>query len=411
MHHTTAYQAMTCRSSGDAGHLPASGPQAVFADAAEVAARLGPDRPLFCFAPAVLANTVETFIASFPGDVSYAVKANPDERVIAIMAEAGLTLFDVASTAEMALVRRLVPGAHLNYHNPIKSDAEIASAYRDFGVRRFSVDHGRELAKVARIAAGDRDVEIAVRFRLATNQGALQDFSSKFGAPPEEAQVLLAEAAALGFRPVLTFHPGSQCINPEAYGEHIAVAAEIARGADVEIATLNVGGGFPAGYTAMAVPPLTAYCATIADMVAEAFGGQAPHLECEPGRALVADAVSLLARVKLVKPDTREVYLNDGVYGALMEFSQCPRLLPPMRVLGHDGSTRAGAMCGFTVYGPTCDPIDRLPGLIELPEDICENDHVEFGLIGAYGAASATRFNGYGDIATVTVERTLTAAG
>jgi ornithine decarboxylase len=73
-----------------------------------------------------------------------------------------------------------------------------------------------------------RATEIAVRFRLAANGDSAHDFSSKFGATPEEAVELLRQVVAAGFIPVLTFHPGSQCLKPAAYARHIAEAARIA---------------------------------------------------------------------------------------------------------------------------------------------------------------------------------------
>jgi ornithine decarboxylase len=142
----------------------------------------------------------------------------------------------------------------------------------------------------------------------------------------------------------------------------------------------------------------------IATSANEAFGPERPKLECEPGRGLVASAMSLLTRVKLVKPARQEVYINDGIYGALMEVNQMACLLPRYRVI-RNGAAVAGVTEAFTVYGPTCDPIDRFPVALELPRDIAEDDYIEFDTLGAYGAATATRFNGYGSRDTVLVRR------
>ena len=209
---------------------------------------------------------------------------------------------------------------------------------------------------------------------------------------------------AANFAPVLTFHPGSQCLKPSAYARHIAEAARIAEAAGVGLAALNVGGGFPARYLASDVPPLEDYFRAIALSADAAFGPERPALECEPGRGLVAPAISLLTRVKLVKPARREVYINDGVYGALMEVNQMPCLLPRYRVI-RDGVTVTGETAAFVLYGPTCDPIDRFPVALELPVDIAEDDYIEFDTLGAYGAATATRFNGYHSRETVPVRR------
>jgi ornithine decarboxylase len=120
-----------------------------------------------------------------------------------------------------------------------------------------------------------------------------------------------------------------------------------------------------------------------------------PALECEPGRALCAGSVSLLTKVKLVRRQTGDVFLNDGLYGGLMEVCQAPSLMPFYRVI-RDGRVVETAAAEYTVYGPTCDPLDVLPGKLRLPADIREDDVIEFGGVGAYGTATATRFNGYG---------------
>jgi ornithine decarboxylase len=152
------------------------------------------------------------------------------------------------------------------------------------------------------------------------------------------------------------------------------------------------------------VPPLEDFFRVFAAASDAAFAADRPNLECEPGRGLVAPAISLLTRVKLVKHDRQEVYINDGIYGALMEVNQMPCLLPRYRVI-RDGATLSGPTAAFTLYGPTCDPIDRLPMDLELPVDIAEDDYIEFDSLGAYGAATATCFNGYQSRETILVRR------
>lgn len=376
----------------------------MFDDAADVAARLAPEAPTFCYSAEVVRGRVCAFLSGFPGTISYAVKANSDPDVLLTIAASGIDTFDVASVEEMALVRSLVPQAVVHYHNPVKSRSEIAKAYRLYGCQRFAADDAGEIAKIAAVIGEPAGIEIAVRFRLTTTGDAAHDFSSKFGATAQEAAGLLRQVVAAGFVPVLTFHPGSQCLRPAAYARHIAEAARIAATAAVTLAALNVGGGFPARYHAGEVAPLEDFFRVIAASAAEAFGAERPHLECEPGRGLVAPAMSLLTRVKLVKQARREVYINDGIYGALMEVSQVPCLLPRYRVI-RDSATLAGETAAFVLYGPTCDPIDRLPLALELPLDIAEDDYIEFDALGAYGAATATRFNGYDRRETVPVRR------
>ena len=343
---------------------------------------------LFC-APPVLQDSARTFLDGFPGLVSYAVKANPDPLVLSRFAAAGITTFDVASPREMEIARAAVPGAVLHYNNPVRSPDEIAAA-QAHGVASWAVDSTGELDKLA--CALPPGTEVSVRLKLPV-AGAAYDFGSKFGAGPDMAARLLAGVAAAGLTPALTFHPGTQCDAPRAWADYIAESAAVARRAGVRLARLNVGGGFPARRSSSA-PDLAAIFARIAAATRAAFGPQAPALVCEPGRALVAEGMTLAARVKALRDDAA-LFLNDGIYGALAEL---PVMGVPDRIEARapDGTRRQGPPRPRTVFGPTCDSLDRLPGTVALPADLAEGDYLLFHGLGAYSSAIATPFNGYG---------------
>ena len=129
-----------------------------------------------------------------------------------------------------------------------------------------------------------------------------------------------------------------------------------------------------------------------------------PALECEPGRGLVASCMSLLTRVKLVCTDGDDIFINDGVYGGLMEYMQAPELKPPFRVI-RDGKVIEGPAKSFKVFGPTCDPLDVLPHRLDILATLREDDYIEFGSLGAYGLATMTNFNGYGGNEIVAVDQ------
>ena len=380
-----------------------------FVDAADVAAKLSPDTPVHCFSPTVLKAKLAEFRDGFPGEVSYAVKANDGAHVLEALAANGLAVFDVASLEEMAAVRAAAPHAHLHYHNPIKSRNEIATAAERFGCVRFAADDVQEIDKIIAVGGETRRLEIAIRFKLPKHSASAHDFSTKFGALPEQATQLLRYVAARGAQPMLTFHGGSQCSDPAIWAKHIHAAAGIARAAGVRLVALNVGGGFPSRYVGLNAPDLSVYFEVIEKAAIEAFGADfVPVLECEPGRGLIAGSTSVLARVKLVKAGSREVYLNDGIYGSLMEVYQVPVIQPFSQALRGNGPIE-GPAHSCTVYGPTCDPLDRLPNRIELPVALAEGDYVEFGPLGAYGTATSTRFNGYPPAEIIEVERVLVA--
>ncbi|WP_353471326.1 type III PLP-dependent enzyme [Salipiger sp. H15] len=353
-----------------------------------------PDEPVFFFHPARLMQVARDFLAGFPGLVTYAVKANPAPEMIRTLHAAGISAFDVASPAEMELVRAHAPGAALHYHNPVRSAEEVAAGLRA-GCVSWSVDRPAELAKLAGLPRG---TEIAVRLKLPV-PGAAYDFGAKFGATPEQAAALLRQVVAMGFTPSLTFHPGTQCTRPEPWARYIVEAAAVARSAGVTLHRLNVGGGFPAHRDA-ARPDLQGIFDTIREATQGAFD-EAPLLVCEPGRALAAEALTLATRVKGVHDEA--VFLNDGVYGGLAEW----RDIAPMdrvRAVGRQGGALTGETLRRVVFGPTCDSIDRLPETLPLPSDLQEGDFLLFAGMGAYSRALVTGFNGYGVRKVVEIE-------
>lgn len=382
---------------------------AKFADAAAVAGALTPDDPLFCFSPAALKAEAHVFLSRFPGLVTYAVKSNPTPQVIHTLAEAGIEAWDVASVQEMELVRDNASHARFHYHNPVKSRREIERAYHDFACRRFAADCIEEVEKIHAVVQGDGAVEIAIRLVLPRDRSSssAHDFSTKFGAPEHVAAELLKRVKALGYLALLTFHPGSQTKDPQVYVRHIEAAARITRLADMTIPKLNVGGGFPANYLFSTAPEPTVYFRIITSAVQKFFGSALPLLECEPGRGLVAECMSLLTRVKLVCTDGDDIFINDGVYGGLMELMQVPELAPPFRVI-RDGRVVTGPTKSYKVFGPTCDPLDVLPARLDLVADLRDGDFIEFGTLGAYGVSTRTRFNGYGLHDVLTVDEVFT---
>jgi ornithine decarboxylase len=361
-----------------------------------------PENPVLFFAPSVAQAMARRFLAGFPGLVTYAVKSNPSEEMIENLLAAGVQGFDCASPFEIALIRRLAPDAAIHYHNPVRARREIQFAL-DHKVTVYSLDSHSELDKLLAmvpVQIGGQRVELAVRFKLPV-QGAAYNFGAKFGATSEVAAALLRRVAQAGYIPSLTFHGGTQCNDPQVWAAYIAEAAVIARSAGVKIARLNVGGGFPNHRDTAQAPDYSAIFTAIGDAARAAFGGDLPALVCEPGRALCGDAYTLVARVKAVRDDAH-VFLNDGIYGAMFEFSQIG-IIDRIEVLSADLTRRSAPPRGRVTFGPTCDSVDRLPGEVPFPADITEGDFVLVHGMGSYSTVTNSRFNGFGELGMVTV--------
>ena len=355
-----------------------------------LAAALRPVQPVTLIRPHAARRAARFFIEKFPGTAMYAVKANPSPDLLKVLWDSGVTHYDVASIAEVRLVSATLPEATLCFMHPVKAEEAIEEAYFTHGVRTFSLDTMDELGKILRATKGAADLNLCVRLRVSSDHSKLS-LASKFGAEPGETRELLFAARQAADALGICFHVGSQAMTPAAYSE----AMERVRAAIVEAAVtvdiVDVGGGFPSSYPGMEPPPLEAYFAVIHNAFESLPISYSAELWCEPGRALCAEYASVLVRVEKRRGD--ELYINDGAYGALFDAAHVGWRFPVKLVREEASETREMA---FSFYGPTCDDLDHMAGPFMLPADIAAGDYIEIGMLGAYGCAMRTGFNGFG---------------
>ncbi|WP_084580544.1 type III PLP-dependent enzyme [Sphingomonas azotifigens] len=361
-------------------------------------AKLRPVQPVTLVRPHAASRAARFFAEKFPGRSMYAVKANPSPDLIQILWESGITHFDVASIAEVRLVAGVAPQATLCFMHPVKAEEAIAEAYFEYGVRVFSLDSMEELDKIVRATKGATDLTLCVRLRVSSDHSKLS-LASKFGVGPGESKDLLIAVRQVADALGICFHVGSQAMSPEAYANAMERARAAIVEAGVTVDVVDVGGGFPSSYPGMEPPPLERYFATIHRAFESLPISYSAELWAEPGRALCAEYSSLIVRVERRRGD--ELYINDGAYGALFDAAHIGWRFP-VRLLREPDSNAKDM--GFSFYGPTCDDMDRMAGPFELPADIQAGDYIEIGMLGAYGAAMRTGFNGFTAGDTVIVD-------
>ncbi len=353
--------------------------------------------PLFVVDHDVLRRNFAQFKKHLPRvQAYYAVKANPDPAIVRTLYEAGAS-FDVASMPEFLIVHENIESLppkerqdfiwdKIIYANPIKANETLVELdpYKPL----VTYDNLEEIGKVRKFAP---HAGLVLRLRVP-NTGAMVELSSKFGADPGEAVDLIVAAHDAGLVVEgLSFHVGSQTTNFENYVQALNLTAGVFREAKLrgfhKLNILDIGGGFPAPYDRNVRP-----FRELARLLNSEFKRLFPkdvEILAEPGRFLVATAATLVVKVigKAVRDGKPSYYVDDGVYHTFsgILFDHCQYHLKAFQ----KGPTQ---IC--SVFGPTCDALDTISLVEELPE-LKLGDLLFSENIGAYSHASSTSFNGF----------------
>lgn len=349
--------------------------------------RSGYSRPLLVLDLEIVRQKYRRFREAMPRVTPhYAVKANPDERILRALDQEGCN-FEVASIAELDLLLGLsIEPDRIYYSNPVKSRAFIRYA-AEKGLRWFAFDSADELIKISEIVP---DAKLYLRFDTP-NIGSDWPLAGKFGAKQRDIEGILdvaveREADVCG----LTFHVGSQCRNVENWRHAIGLSKKIfdmMKDKGLRAEMLNIGGGYPVRLTRPI--PSVEY---IGEVVSEALNDISGDISicAEPGRFMVSDAAYFVCQVigTQTKGDERWLYLDAGVFGGLMECTQGIQY-----EIGAD--RKDSALVPWFVAGPSCDSVDMLPREQMLPADTQEGDFIFFPKAGAYTTVYANEFNGF----------------
>jgi diaminopimelate decarboxylase len=366
--------------------------------------------PLHVYSSAAIRSRLQGLQATLAGLdalVCYAVKANSNQAILRLMAEAGAGA-DIVSGGELwRCLRAGIPAERIVFSGVGKRREEIEQAL-DAGIARFNIESYAELELLQEVAAGRRsfarasvrvnpDVDARTHAKISTGKA-----ENKFGVSMAEARSWFRSATR---RPNvrmdgLHMHIGSQLLQLEPIRQGLARLAEFWRELVAEghgIASIDVGGGlgvrYREGEQALAA----------ADYVAEiraALAGFEGRILLEPGRYLVAEAGLLLTRVLLTKKgEQRDFLVLDAAMNDLVRPTLYDAWHDIERVAGDGG--REGV--SYDVVGPVCETGDTFARARQLPR--CEaGELMAIRGTGAYGMSMALTFNSRPLAAEVLVE-------
>lgn len=347
--------------------------------------------PTLVLSRSTLHRNYEAMRSEMPGvELFYAAKANPEHLVLKNLREFGSSV-DVCSYREMqaALNAGFTPDQMIHTH-PCKTIANLVDCYTE-GLRWFTFDAPSEIAKFVKYTP---DVNLILRL-AASSQSSLINLSAKFGCAPKDAGDLMRQAHQAGVNvKALSFHVGSQCLNPADFRAMLLQARQvwdegIEIGCPLEV--LDIGGGFPAPYKSEVIS-LELFCRSLQEALDETFGdlGDSVRVIAEPGRGLVAECATLIVRVlgKSNRSGTTQYVIDDGLYGAFSGIVYDHAEFP---LLVENAAIRPHHKC--IIAGPTCDSGDIVCRDQSLP-DLEVGELVLVPTMGAYSSASACGFNG-----------------
>jgi ornithine decarboxylase len=348
--------------------------------------QLGYAKPFLLVDSAIVRLKARRFQAAMPRvRPHYAVKANPHPEVLRTLIREG-TGFEIASIAELDLLRSLgVAAREIFYSNPVKPRAYVEYAAAK-GVDWYVLDSVDELRKIVGVKP---DAKLYVRID-APNVGSDWPLTGKFGVAMDEVSEIIREAARLRADLAgVTFHVGSQCLNPANWRVGIERAKRVfaeMRLAGLDPRLLNIGGGYPVRH----VKPIPSI-EVIGGVVNAALADLPENIQvmAEPGRFLVSDAAYFVCRVigTATRAGTHWMYWDAGVFGGVIETTEGLRY----NIL----TDRCGEPIDWNVAGPTCDSVDVMMRDQPLPSDLREGDFVYIKNAGAYTTAYASSFNGF----------------
>lgn len=327
----------------------------------------------------------------------YAVKCNDNEIVLKTLAELG-TGFDCASKGELEMILKIgVESDRIIYANPTKQISHLRFA-KEMKVKKMTCDSVEELYKIKSIYP---QAEVVLRIRFDAKD-ALLSLGAKFGCDPvSEAPQLIELCKTLNLDLIgFSFHVGSGCKDFEIYEQALYVIRELFNFASTIGIMLNfvdIGGGFLGNNINL----LDKYAKSINQAIETYFPDPSVIIISEPGRYFVSSAFTLVTNIHSKKTtfessgQIRSIsyYINDGLFASFLgryldgNLNECT-----YKTLKHNEHITEHYKS--TLWGATCDSVDKIADQIMLPE-LSIGDWLVTENMGDYSVSIFTKFNGY----------------
>lgn len=336
--------------------------------------------------------------------ICYAVKANSNLSVIALLAKLGAG-FDIVSRGELLRVLKAGGDAKKVIFSGVGKTSEDLKFALETGIYCFNVESEAELymlneeaKKLGTVAAisfrVNPDVDAKTHPYISTG---LRE--NKFGIPYDEAVRIYKAADALNNISIkgIDCHIGSQLTELAPYYDAVDRMLKLidelsANG--IQLAHLDMGGGVGIDYQGEELINLQ----DLVNMIYEKIGDRELSIAVEPGRSIVGDSGCLLTEVILTKE-------NEGKHFAVVDAAMNDLIRPAlyeswMRI--EQTKESSANVESYDIVGPICETGDFLGKDRDLALEA--GDVIAIKQAGAYGFVMSSNYNTRGRAAEVLVD-------
>jgi diaminopimelate decarboxylase len=327
--------------------------------------------------------------------VHYAVKANPNPRILKIISSYGFGADCVSyNEIERAISSGFKPSETV-FAGVGKTDKDIEAALKA-DILCFNCESIPEMEVINSIAEKQNKVAtIALRINPYIEAHTHKYITtgvpeSKFGINTWELKEVVERLISLKHLSLkgIHFHIGSQITKMSVFKSLCSRINELQEwfsSQNINLEIINLGGGLGIDYINPDKPArFEEYFSLIREFV-KLRPGQYIHVE--PGRSIVGQCGSLISKVLFIKKGSNTTF-------AIIDAGMTDLIRPALYQASHriENMTSNGKADRYDVVGPVCESADTFAKYIELPETR-RGDIIAIRSAGAYGEAMASRYN------------------
>lgn len=331
--------------------------------------------------------------------VHYAIKANANPRILKEIAAVGLGADCVSGGEIEAALAAGFKGKDVVFAGVGKTDHEIKTALAA-GIHSFNVESLPELEVIntlaekagciARIAFRvNPDVDAHTHAKITTGLN-----ENKFGIAMDDLLPAIRRAQSLNHVKYigLHFHIGSQILDFTSFiclCERINDLQDSLEAEGIYTQNINVGGGLGIDYDHPDLHPIPDFATYFSTFTSHLHLRKGQQLHFEPGRSIVAQCGSLVARTLYIKEGQAKRFL-------IVDAGFTDLIRPAMYGAHHftqNISAQSNLPCEtYDVVGPICESSDVFSTGECLPQTH-RGDFIVFRSAGAYGEVMASTYN------------------